>query len=71
MSEKTLELAVEGMSCSHCVASVEKALDELEGVGRVKVDLQEKKVRVDYDSAAVELQSIREAIEGRGFKVAD
>lgn len=49
MAEKIVELAVKGMSCQHCVASVQKALDKLDGAGHVQVELEEKKVEVVYD----------------------
>ncbi|MEM5786369.1 MAG: heavy metal-associated domain-containing protein, partial [Syntrophobacteraceae bacterium] len=32
-------IKVKGMSCQHCVKSVKKALQEIEGVGEVNVDL--------------------------------
>ena len=69
MAEKIVELAVEGMSCQHCVASVHKALDKLDGVGRVQVELEEKKVEVVYDPDLVDLQTIRAAIEEEGYQV--
>lgn len=34
-------ISIEGMSCGHCVARVEKALNALEGV-EAKVDLEKK-----------------------------
>lgn len=69
MAGKTVELTVEGMSCSHCVASVQKALDKLSGIERAEIDLQGKRVRVDYEPEAVNLQAIKDAIENQGFQV--
>ncbi len=66
---KTIELTVEGMSCHHCVAAVQKALEQLNGIQRVEIDLQGKKVRVDYDPAAVKIESMKESIENQGFQV--
>ena len=34
-----LEFAIEGMSCDHCTARVQKALEEAEGVRSVEVTL--------------------------------
>ncbi len=62
-------LNVEGMSCSHCVNAVTKALNALDGVSGVKVDLAEKKVTVDYDGEMVSLESIKQAIEEEGYEV--
>jgi len=38
-------LKVKGMSCQHCVMSVKKALDQLDGVQNVEVDLKKGEVR--------------------------
>lgn len=69
MAQTTIELTVEGMSCNHCVMAVKKALTGLEGIRQVEVDLQAKKVRVDYEDGTANLQGIRAAIEGQGYKV--
>jgi uncharacterized membrane protein YraQ (UPF0718 family)/copper chaperone CopZ len=42
----TVTLAVEGMSCSHCTASVEQALREQPGVTSVSVSLSEERAMV-------------------------
>ena len=39
---------IEGMTCEHCVQSVKKALNEIEGVS-ARVDLQKKEAVVSYD----------------------
>ena len=62
-------LNVEGMSCSHCVNAVTKAVTALDGVSGVNVSLEGKTVTVDYDAAKVSLESIREAIEEEGYDV--
>lgn len=60
-------LQVEGMSCGHCVNSVEGALKNLGTVG--KVDLANKSVSVDFDENKVTIESIKEAIENQGYDV--
>ena len=62
-------LNVEGMSCSHCVSAVTKAVTALEGVSGVNVDLEGKKVAVGYDEDRVSLESIIDAIEEEGYDV--
>jgi len=66
---KNITLNVEGMSCSHCVNAVTKAVTALEGVSGVNVDLEGKTVTVDYDAEQVSLESIKEAIEDEGYDV--
>ncbi|GKU76133.1 copper ion binding protein [Paenibacillus sp. L3-i20] len=60
-------LNVEGMSCGHCVNSVEKALGEIGVSG--KVDLAGKKVSVDYEESKVTIEAIKAAIEDQGYDV--
>lgn len=60
---------VNGMSCSHCVSAVTKALTALDGVEGVLVDLEGKKVTVDYDDSKVTLEAMKEAIEDQGYDV--
>jgi copper chaperone len=65
----TIELRVEGMSCGHCAHSVQSAL---KGIGaRGKVDLNAKKVEIQYDPNRITLSAIKEAIEGKGYQVVD
>lgn len=60
-------LKVEGMSCMHCVNSVENAVKQAGGVA--KVDLANKTVAIQYDEAIVSLASIQHAIEEQGYDV--
>lgn len=66
---KNVTLNVEGMSCSHCVNAVTKAVTALEGVSGVNVSLEGKTVTVDYDADQVSLDAIKEAIEEEGYDV--
>ena len=62
-------LNVEGMSCSHCVNAVTKAVTALDGVSGVNVDLAEKKVTVEYDADRISPKAIGAAIEEEGYDV--
>lgn len=59
-------LKVEGMSCNHCVNSIEKNVGELTGVATVKVDLENNEVAVQFDNVAT-LAKIKETIEDQGY----
>jgi copper chaperone len=65
MSSVTLK--VEGMSCGHCVNSVESALKEIGAAG--KVNLAAKSVDIEYDETKLSLEQIKEAIEDQGYDV--
>ncbi|HDR4423250.1 TPA: copper chaperone CopZ [Bacillus cereus] len=64
-----LTLKVEGMSCGHCVNSIESSVKELNGVEQVKVQLAEGTVEVTIDSTAVTLKDIVAVIEDQGYDV--
>ncbi|PGS20553.1 copper resistance protein CopZ [Bacillus cereus] len=64
-----LTLKVEGMSCGHCVNSIESSVKELNGVEQVKVQLAEGTVDVTFDSSAVTLKDIVAVIEDQGYDV--
>ena len=61
-------IKVKGMSCQHCVMSVTKALNQLEGVQNVQVDLQKGEVRFD-NSKGVPSTRIEKAIKDAGYEV--
>ena len=62
-------LNVEGMTCDHCVQTIKEAVNNLVGISRVEVDLENKQVAVEYDKALVKLDSITDKIVENGFKV--
>lgn len=64
--EMTLE--VNGMTCNHCEQSVKGALQELEGVHGVEVDLDSRKVNIAYDEAYVSKKMMKEAVEAQGYE---
>jgi copper chaperone len=64
---QTVTLKVEGMSCGHCVNSVEGAVKNLGASG--KVDLNAGVVTVEYDESKLSLDAIRVAIEDQGYDV--
>ncbi len=66
--EKTI-INIEGMSCSHCVNAVKKAVENLDGVSAVQVNLEAKNATVDYNSDKIALEAIKEAIEEEGYDV--
>ncbi|MDA8211299.1 MAG: copper ion binding protein [Clostridia bacterium] len=67
--QQTVSLNVEGMSCGHCKASVEKAVSALDGVSKVDVDLAGKKVNITYAPEKVKPDAFKKAITGQGYEV--
>lgn len=62
-------LKVEGMSCNHCVNSIEKSVGGITGVSAVKVNLADNEVSVEYSNEAT-LAKVKETIEDQGFDLA-
>lgn len=67
MNQATLN--VQGMSCAHCVNSIEGNVGKLNGVDSVKVNLSEGKVDVSFDTNVVTLKEITDVIEDQGYDV--
>jgi len=59
---------IKGMRCQHCVGSARKALEELEGVSDVQVDLDKGEASFEGN---VPLEKVRKAIAGIGFEVVE
>ena len=66
MNTKIIE--IEGMQCNHCKMSVEKALNELDGITKVEVNIESKKAIIEINKK-IENNKIKEAIEKVGFTV--
>ena len=59
---------VEGMTCSGCERAIQKVVTDLEGVESAKADLQSSTVAVEYDSAKVNIDQIKSAVNKLGYK---
>ena len=62
------KILIEGMSCAHCVARVEKAFQTQEGVKEVKVDLEGKNAIVELTKELSD-QTLKEIVEDAGYDV--
>lgn len=67
---KKVTLEVTGMSCGHCVNAVEGNVGALTGVEKVKVELAEGLVDVEFNPEEVSLEQIKETIDDQGYEVA-
>ncbi len=62
------EIRIRGMTCQHCVASVKRALEAVEGVSEVKVDL-EKGVATFVGKGTDSLEKAKRAVKEAGYEV--
>lgn len=63
------QIIVEGMSCGHCKAAVEKAVSALPGVRAAQVDLENKTLTIEFDGQQITLESIKAAVDEEGYTV--
>ncbi len=59
---------INGMKCQHCVGSTKQALEALEGVSNVNIDLDRGEATFDGE---VDMKTVREAVAAIGFEVVD
>jgi copper chaperone len=67
MSNVTLN--VPNISCEHCERAITNALQPVEGVRTVSVDIPAKQVRVDYNDASVDLEKMKEILQEEDYPV--
>jgi Cu+-exporting ATPase len=66
-----LQLKIGGMSCSFCVASIEKAMGRMNGVHRVNVNLAHEEALIEYEPAKVAPDRLKEILLELGYTVRD
>jgi len=64
-----LNLKIDGMSCQHCVMSVKKALDELDGV--TSSDVEVGTAKAVYDESKTDKDTIENAVKNAGYKISE
>lgn len=67
MTTKTFNIS--GMTCGGCTASVQKALQAVDGVQSISVSLENQQAVISFDEAIVSVQALSEMIEDAGFDV--
>jgi copper chaperone len=64
-----ITLHVKGMSCGHCINSIEGSVGALSGVTTVKVNLDSGTVSVEFNPNEVTIDKIKETIDDQGYDV--
>ena len=67
MEQETIK--VEGMTCQHCVEIITDALNNINGLNTVNVDLIKKEVSVKFNKNETKLQKIFDKIIEVGFEL--
>lgn len=61
-------ITIEGMICEHCKMKVERALSELNGVSKVKVNLKNKTATI-YSIKSISNDDIKNSISKLDYKI--
>lgn len=64
-----ITLNVKGMSCGHCINSIEGSVGELSRVTTVKVNLDSGTVSVEFNPNEITIDKIKETIDDQGYDV--
>lgn len=65
--EKTI-IKIEGMKCQHCAAKVINALENIEGVKKVKIDL-DKKEAIIKSKEKLDINILKKAVTDLDYEV--
>ena len=66
-AERTVTLAVDGMTCASCPYIVRSVLEEVPGVARAEVSYAERMAVVTFDDARTTVAVLTQATAGVGF----
>ena len=69
MAARTLDLPIQGMTCSACVARLESALVQAPGVVEANVNLALERAWVSFDGSATDASTLAEVVARTGFDV--
>ena len=62
-------LVVPGMGSDHCAGLVRTSLERIAGVGRIRTNISDHRVRVAYDPRQTQPEGLRRAVERGGYEV--
>ncbi len=68
MNKITKTIYIDGMQCNHCKMNVEKALNSIDKVTKVEVDLENKKAIIESQEE-IENEVVKTAIQEAGYEV--
>ncbi len=65
--QQQVMLSIGGMACNGCAHTIQQALNELDGVKEVTVDLNNKSATVTFDPEIVSTEAFGQAVEEAGY----
>ena len=64
---KSIQLSVKGMKCGGCVSTVEKILNNSDGIQNVSVNLLTESAYFEISQQHLEIETVLENLEKNGF----
>ncbi len=64
---ETTTLKLRGMSCASCASSIERVVSNVSGVEQCNVNFGAEQATVTYNSRAVDVNKIQQAIADAGY----
>jgi mercuric ion binding protein len=64
---QTITLSVTGMTCAACPITIKKALNKVDGVETIEVNLEKKEALVTFDDAKTTIEALLEATKNAGY----
>jgi len=64
---KELNFKITGMTCANCVGRVERTIADLDGVGKISVNLLTESATATYESSAIDPSTIFKAVTEAGY----
>ncbi|MDB8805235.1 heavy metal translocating P-type ATPase [Romboutsia sp. 1001216sp1] len=69
VSYSKIDFKIGGMTCASCAKAIERAVNKLDGIQSINVNVATEKATISYDSSKLKLTAIRNTIEKAGYKV--
>ncbi len=64
---QTVTLSVTGMTCEACPITIKKALNKVEGVEKIEINLEKKEALITFDDAKTTVEALLEATKNAGY----
>lgn len=71
MTIKESTIQISGMTCSACVAAVEKGVAKMEGIDQANVNIATEQLTVQYNAEVINEANVKEKIEKLGYGVVE
>ncbi|MFR3499234.1 MAG: heavy metal translocating P-type ATPase, partial [Paraclostridium bifermentans] len=64
-----VDFKIGGMTCASCAKAIERAVNKLDGIENINVNVATERATINYDISKLKLTQVRNTIEKAGYKV--